>query len=171
MTPDRNEPHTPRPAADEACLEPVRRGIEPLIFEQSRPGHRGLDLPPAGVPEASLPDLLPGVALRTLPPRLPELSEPEVVRHYTRLSHLNHAVDLGIYPLGSCTMKYNPKLNDELAALPGFADLHPYQEESEVQGRLQLCGNGTGASARSRVWCGLSEALSNGGKGEMVGFL
>ena len=112
--------------------------MEPLIFDKSRPGLRGVQLPASGVPEAEMTTLLPGVELREAAPRLPELAEPQVVRHYTRLSHLNHSVDLGFYPLGSCTMKYNPKINDEIAALPGFADLHPYQDESEVQGALQL---------------------------------
>jgi glycine dehydrogenase subunit 2 len=97
-----------------------------------------MDLPAAGVPVADAAALLPGVHLRSTPPRLPEVAEPQVVRHYTRLSHLNHSVDTGLYPLGSCTMKYNPKLSDELASLPGFAALHPYQEESEVQGLLRL---------------------------------
>jgi glycine dehydrogenase subunit 2 len=83
---------------------------EPLIFDKSMPGHRGTDLPAIGVPTADLATLLEGVALRTTPPRLPELGELQVVRHYTRLSHLNHSVDTGFYPLGSCTMKYNPKL-------------------------------------------------------------
>ncbi len=111
---------------------------EPLIFDKSVPGHGGLDLPSPGVPAADLSSLLPGVRLRHDPPRLPEVAEPQVVRHYTRLSQLNHSVDTGFYPLGSCTMKHNPKLNDELAALPGFARLHPYQAESEVQGILRL---------------------------------
>ena len=111
---------------------------EPLIFEKSLPGHRGAELPAAGVPWEDIRRLLPGVALRTLPPQLPELAEPQVVRHYTRLSHLNHSVDTGFYPLGSCTMKHNPKLNDEMAALPGFAGLHPYQAEADVQGILRL---------------------------------
>jgi glycine dehydrogenase subunit 2 len=111
---------------------------EPLVFEKSVPGHRGADLPAAGVPAADVPSLLPGVRLRSDPPRLPELAEPQVVRHYTRLSQLNYSVDTGFYPLGSCTMKHNPKLNDEMAALPGFAALHPYQAEDEVQGILRL---------------------------------
>ena len=111
---------------------------EPLIFDKSLPGHRAADLPATGVPETDVSELLPGVPLRTPPPRLPELAEPQVVRHYTRLSHLNHSVDTGFYPLGSCTMKYNPKVNDEMAALPGFAELHPYQAQSEIQGILRL---------------------------------
>jgi glycine dehydrogenase subunit 2 len=114
------------------------RALEPVIYDLSRQGHRGMDLPAAGVPLQEVAKLLPGVALREEPPRLPELSEPEVVRHYTRLSRLNHAIDLGIYPLGSCTMKYNPKLTDELAALPALSRLHPYQNEADVQGTLEL---------------------------------
>jgi glycine dehydrogenase subunit 2 len=111
---------------------------EPLIFDKSLPGHRGADLPAAGVPAAAVSALLPGVPLRDEPPRLPEVAEPQVVRHYTRLSQLNFSIDTGFYPLGSCTMKHNPKLNEEMAALPGFADLHPYQAESQVQGLLRL---------------------------------
>ncbi len=112
--------------------------LEPPIFAHSAAGHRGVDLPPAGVPEADVNALLPGVRLRTVPPRLPQVAEAEVVRHYTRLAHLNHCVDTGFYPLGSCTMKYNPKMDDEVAALPGFAELHPYQPEEDLQGILEL---------------------------------
>ena len=112
--------------------------LEPPIFAQSMPGHRGVDLPASGVPATDLADLLPGVRLRQVPPALPEVAEAQVVRHYTRLAHLNHCVDTGFYPLGSCTMKYNPKVNDEVAALPGFAELHPYQAEADVQGILEL---------------------------------
>jgi glycine dehydrogenase subunit 2 len=111
---------------------------EPLVFEKSLPGHRGADLPATGVPLRAVSGLLPGVRLRTAPPRLPELAEPQVVRHYTRLSQLNHSVDTGFYPLGSCTMKHNPRLNEEMAGLPGFVDLHPYQAEDEVQGILRV---------------------------------
>ncbi len=111
---------------------------EPLIFDKSMSGHHGTDLPPVGVPGRTVADLLPGVALRADAPRLPEVSELQVVRHYTRLSHLNHSVDTGFYPLGSCTMKYNPKLNEEVCALPGFSGLHPYQRPDEVQGILGL---------------------------------
>jgi glycine dehydrogenase subunit 2 len=115
-----------------------RDRTEPLIFDKSSPGHRGTDLPAAGVPTSELAALLPGVALRSTLPRLPEISELEVVRHYTRLSNLNHSVDTGFYPLGSCTMKHNPKLNEEVSALPGFASLHPYQQQDEIQGILCL---------------------------------
>ncbi len=112
--------------------------LEPPIFAHSIAGHQGVDLPAAGVPRVEPAVLLPGVALRSAPPLLPRVAESQVVRHYTRLSHLNHCVDTGFYPLGSCTMKYNPKLDDEVAALPGFAEMHPYQPEADTQGILQL---------------------------------
>ena len=121
---------------------------EPLIFDKSMPGHRGTDLPAVGVPTHDVATLLPGVALRTTAPQLPELSELQVVRHYTRLSHLNHSIDTGFYPLGSCTMKYNPKLNEEMCALAGFAGLHPYQEQDEIQGMLRLMHETERALAR-----------------------
>ena len=114
--------------------------LEPLIFDRSRPGHRGAAGPSPGVDVGSAADLLAGAALRDRPPALPELSEPEVVRHYTRLSRLNHSVDLGMYPLGSCTMKYNPKLNDKAAAMPGFSQHHPLAPCSGVCPRCALAG-------------------------------
>src|SRR6185436_16026580 len=91
-----------------------------LLNEQGGPGHRGPELPKCDVPETPLAELLPGVALRS-ELALPQVSEPEVVRHFIELSTLNHHIDRGLYPLGSCTMKHNPKINDELASLPGFA--------------------------------------------------
>ncbi len=95
-------------------------------------------MPPADVPTQPLEALLPGAALAAAPPALPEVTEPEVVRHYTNLSTLNMSVDTHFYPLGSCTMKYNPKRNERIAAMPGMADLHPYQPESTLQGMLEL---------------------------------
>jgi glycine dehydrogenase subunit 2 len=109
------------------------KSIEPLIFELSSHGRRGTLLPELDVPPADLPAEL----LREELP-LPEVTEVDVVRHYVRLSQLNHAVDVGFYPLGSCTMKYNPKVNDVAAQLPGFSYTHPYQPESTVQGNLAL---------------------------------
>lgn len=108
--------------------------LEPLAFELSRAGHVGYFLPP------KFPDVskLPKKLLRERPPELPELSELEVVRHYTRLSQMNYGVDSGFYPLGSCTMKYNPKVCDELAALETAANIHPLQAEENVQGALEL---------------------------------
>ena len=112
---------------------------EPLLFERSRPGREGYSLPALDVPEVDPASLLPAGALRDDLPTLPELSEVEVVRHFTRLSTWNAAVDLGLYPLGSCTMKYNPKLNERAARLPGFAGAHPLQPVAEQQGFLELC--------------------------------
>ena len=110
----------------------------PLIFERSVPGRRGYRLPPSEVPACRPGEALPEEALRPTPPPLPEVAEFDVVRHYTRLSQLNFSVDTHFYPLGSCTMKYNPKLNERVAALPGFAWLHPLQPASQTQGMLAL---------------------------------
>lgn len=109
-----------------------------LLFETSRRG-RGTDVAPrSDVPDRPLDSLLPASELAAAPPPLPELGELDVVRHYTRLSQLNMAIDSHFYPLGSCTMKYNPKRNERLAALPGLASIHPYQDESTLQGMLEL---------------------------------
>lgn len=106
---------------------------EPTIFEITSPGRQGFRFPESDVPLAELPD---GLVRKILP--LPELSEMDVVRHFTRLSQLNHGVDIGFYPLGSCTMKYNPKINEETARLPGLAHIHPFQPIETVQGALGL---------------------------------
>ena len=105
-----------------------------LIFEKSQAGRRGGELPHYELPRAKVPDEL----RRETPPRLPELAEPEIVRHFTELSTRNFGIDTGFYPLGSCTMKYNPRVNERLAMLPGFRDLHPYQDEDASQGALEL---------------------------------
>lgn len=113
------------------------RALSP-IFELSAPGRRGATLPASDVPYAALDDILPAEARAHALPDLPEVAEPDVVRHYTCISQLNMSVDTHFYPLGSCTMKYNPKRNERLASLPGLLDLHPYQSESSHQGMLQL---------------------------------
>ncbi len=111
----------------------------PLIFERSRPGRRGVRFQPKEDVPAFHPEVeIPHDLLRTVPPDLPEVAENDVVRHYTQLSTLNYGVDTGFYPLGSCTMKYNPKVNDWAAGLPGFADVHPLQPDYATQGLLQL---------------------------------
>ncbi len=112
--------------------------VETLIFEKGAPGRRAASMPAMDVPTESLEDMLPGALLREEPAPLPEVSEIEVVRHYTHLSQRNFGVDTGFYPLGSCTMKYNPKLNEDIAALPGFARIHPLQPEYSVQGAIQV---------------------------------
>ncbi len=118
------------------------RWDEPIIFELGGLGRRGY-LPPRPEPELAeslgpVESLLPPELVRKEPPKLPELSEPEVVRHFTRLSQMNYCVDLGLYPLGSCTMKYNPKLCDQVASLPQVQWAHPYQDERTVQGLLAI---------------------------------
>ncbi|MEX0978172.1 MAG: aminomethyl-transferring glycine dehydrogenase subunit GcvPB, partial [Pirellulales bacterium] len=109
-----------------------------LLFELARPGRRAARLPSADVPEVPLAELLPGEAIAAVPPPLPELTEPELVRHFTNLSTQNMSVDTHFYPLGSCTMKYNPKRNERLASLSGMTDLHPYQPTATLQGLLEL---------------------------------
>ncbi|MBV9521235.1 MAG: aminomethyl-transferring glycine dehydrogenase subunit GcvPB [Alphaproteobacteria bacterium] len=106
---------------------------EPLLFEQDAAGRCGVDLPEPPAHKTRL-----GAAKRTRPIGLPGLSEPQVVRHFTRLSQKNYAIDSGLYPLGSCTMKHNPRLNEKMARLPGFADVHPMQPQSTVQGAIEL---------------------------------
>ena len=112
---------------------------EPLLFERSRPGRVGYSLPDPDVPVADPEAVFEAGFLRDDLPALPELSEVDVVRHFTRISTWNAAVDLGFYPLGSCTMKYNPKINEWAARLPGFAQIHPLQPVATAQGMLELC--------------------------------
>jgi glycine dehydrogenase subunit 2 len=105
-----------------------------LIYEKSQPGRRGIGVPDTGLP---VPEVPPELA-RKSPPRLPELAEPEVLRHFTELSTRNFGIDTGFYPLGSCTMKYNPRINERVVALPGFANLHPLVVDDAAQGTLEL---------------------------------
>ncbi len=114
------------------------RQTEPTIFELSAPGRQGMSLPEVDVPEIPVEKLIPQALIREKPPELPEVAEGDVVRHYTRLSNLNYGVDNGFYPLGSCTMKYNPKVNEDMARLSGFTAAHPYQPEELSQGALEL---------------------------------
>jgi glycine dehydrogenase subunit 2 len=109
-------------------------GPEPLLYEKSRPGRRASSLPMPGLPPVAVPDHL----RRARPPRLPEISEPELVRHFTALADRTFGIDTGFYPLGSCTMKHNPRVNERLVSLPGFRDLHPQQEPEAAQGALEL---------------------------------
>lgn len=109
-----------------------------LIFELSAPDRVAYSLPACDVPEEDLSSLLPEHCLRKQQAELPEISEVDLIRHYTALSKRNHGVDSGFYPLGSCTMKYNPKRNEKVAGLSGFTSIHPYQAEETVQGALEL---------------------------------
>jgi len=126
------------PAAEARPVQTIsgNRGLqieEPLLFEQDSPGHCGVDLPEPPPFRSRLNGLE-----RKGKIGLPGLSEPQIVRHFTRLSQKNYAIDSGLYPLGSCTMKHNPRLNEKMARLPGFADVHPLQPESSVQGAFEL---------------------------------
>lgn len=112
--------------------------LEPLIFEYSKPGRKAYSLPALDVPDTNIEEIIPGEYRRESGVDLPEVSEVDLVRHFTKLSQLNHGVDIGFYPLGSCTMKYSPKVNEEAANLPGFTELHPYMPEELVQGALKL---------------------------------
>jgi glycine dehydrogenase subunit 2 len=112
--------------------------LQPVILGQGAPGRRGVVIPEAAVPAPPLSEVLPAAMLRREAPALPQQSELEIVRHYLRLSQLNHAIDKGFYPLGSCTMKYNPKVNEWAARLDGLANIHPYQPESQLQGALEI---------------------------------
>lgn len=116
----------------------MKKQNQPLIFEMSREGRIGYSLPENDVPEVDLAELFPSEYIREEAPELPEVSELDIMRHYTALSNRNHGVDSGFYPLGSCTMKYNPKINENVARFPGFAHIHPLQDESTVQGALEL---------------------------------
>ncbi|AEH53741.1 MULTISPECIES: aminomethyl-transferring glycine dehydrogenase subunit GcvPB [Heyndrickxia] len=109
-----------------------------LIFERSKPGRIAYSLPEMDVPEVDAAGLFPPEYIRKQDAELPEVSELDLMRHYTKLSENNHGVDSGFYPLGSCTMKYNPKINETVARFPGFAHIHPLQDESTVQGALGL---------------------------------
>ncbi|WP_066637699.1 aminomethyl-transferring glycine dehydrogenase subunit GcvPB [Desulfolucanica intricata] len=110
----------------------------PLIFEISKPGRKGYSLPECDVIKTEIKELLPAEMLRVEEIDLPEVSEIDIARHYTAYSRMNYGVDNGFYPLGSCTMKYNPKINEDMARLPGFANIHPYQPEEISQGALRV---------------------------------
>ena len=143
---------------------------EPLIFERGTPGRTGASLAPLDVPAAD-PKALFGASFREEPAHLPEVSEPEAFRHYVRLSQQNFAIDLGMYPLGSCTMKYNPKVNEWAARLPGFANLHPYAPEHTIQGALELMWRLEAALAEivGMDRCTLQPAA--GAQGELTGLM
>ncbi len=118
-------------------VRPHQTQNEALVFEKSSPGKRAYKLPPLDVPAVDASSLL-GAAHRKTPGLLPELSEIEIIRHFTRLSTWNYAIDLGMYPLGSCTMKYNPRVNEAVARIEGLAEAHPYRPDSLAQGILEV---------------------------------
>lgn len=144
---------------------------EKLILEVSSPGRRGASLPPCDVPKKSLDEMLPPQFQRKTLPRLPEVSELDVIRHFTRLSQLNYSVDTHFYPLGSCTMKYNPRVHEEVAGLEAFARLHPYQPHEQVQGMLEILYH---FSELLKEICGLPEFSlqpAAGAQGELSGMM
>jgi glycine dehydrogenase subunit 2 len=141
------------------------------IFERSRESRRAFTPPATDVPEVAVEELLPDWARRERPPELPEVPEPEIVRHYNDLSRKNFDVDTGFYPLGSCTMKYNPKLHERVAALPGHARLHPLQDPSQAQGALELMWRLQEALSEVAGLPHVSLQPSAGSQGEMAGLL
>jgi glycine dehydrogenase subunit 2 len=165
--------------ASEASRAPVLAlGATPLqgdevrtIFQKGAPGRRAFTCPPLDVPTLDISELLPERFRRAVPPRLAEVSEPEIVRHYVGLSKRNFDLDSGFYPLGSCTMKHNPRLHERVAALPGHARLHPLQDPASAQGALELMWNLQGALAEISGLPHVSLQPSAGSHGELAGVL
>ena len=143
----------------------------PLIFEKSVPGRQGVRTIPVRDSSQSMGDMLPAGLLRKEPPVIPEVGEVDVVRHFTALSKRNYGLDDGFYPLGSCTMKHNPKINETMARLPGFAELHPEQPDESVQGALQLMFELQGMLAEITGMDAFSLAPAAGAHGEQTGLL
>ena len=141
------------------------------IFERGAPGRRAFSAPPLDVPAVKPAEVIPQALLRSSPPRLPEVSEPEIVRHYVRLSKRNFDLDSGFYPLGSCTMKHNPRLHERVAALPGHARLHPLQDPERAQGALELMWRLERALAELAGLPHVSLQPSAGSQGELAGVL
>jgi glycine dehydrogenase subunit 2 len=161
-----------RPSAGRAASLPLLgRDGEPTLFELSSPGRRGWSFRDTGVPEWAADELVPAEHLAAAPPALPEVSERDLVAHFSRLSSRNYSVDHGSYPLGSCTMKYNPKLCDAVAAMPGLASCHPAQPDEQIQGWLTLLAD------LERILCeatGTAAATlqpAAGAQGELTGLL
>ena len=139
----------------------------PLIFERSQPGRRAGRVPDYGLPPPELPSDL----RRKRQPRLPEVSEPELVRHFTRLSTRTFGIDTGFYPLGSCTMKHNPRVNERVVNFPGFRDLHPLQEEEGAQGALELMWRLQEILAEVAGLHAVSLQPAAGSQGELTGLM
>ncbi|MGI5891454.1 MAG: aminomethyl-transferring glycine dehydrogenase subunit GcvPB [Bacillota bacterium] len=142
-----------------------------LLFEKSVAGRIAYSLPDCDVPFDGVGAYLPQQYLRSEDATLPQLSELDVVRHYTQLSQKNHGVDGGFYPLGSCTMKYNPKINEDMAALVGFTDIHPYQDEETVQGNLDLMYQLQAMLAKITGMDNVTLMPAAGAHGEMTGLM
>lgn len=142
-----------------------------LIFEISKEGRKAYSLPKCDVEEVNLESLIPSEFLSDKELDLPEVSEVDVIRHYTQLSNKNYGVDTGFYPLGSCTMKYNPKINEDMASLSGFANIHPYQPEHTVQGALELMYNLDRMLAEVAGMERMTLQPAAGAHGELVGLM
>ena len=149
----------------------MQRDRAVTIFEKGAPGRRAFGAPPRDVPERPLDELIPARLRRREPARLPEISEPELVRHYVALSRRNFDLDSGFYPLGSCTMKHNPRLHERVAALPGHARLHPLTEPARAQGALALMWNLERALSEIAGLPHVSLQPSAGSHGELAGVL
>jgi glycine dehydrogenase subunit 2 len=158
-------------AAQGPAASPLQRERATTIFQKGAPGRRAFVCPPSEVPDVDGERLLPVRFRRTSPPRLPEVSEPEIVRHYVGISKRNFDLDSGFYPLGSCTMKHNPRLHERVAALPGHARLHPLQDPDRAQGALELMYNLQGALAEISGLPHVSLQPSAGSHGELAGVL
>ncbi len=144
----------------------MRKQLEPLIFEISSPGRKAYTLPGLDVPEAELPESYAREQLK-----LPEVSELDFVRHYTHLSQMNYSIDTVFYPLGSCTMKYNPKVNEKAAAIEGLTQVHPLQPQSTVQGSLELMYNLQELLKEISGFAAVSMQPAAGAHGEFAGVL
>jgi len=149
----------------------AERSYDKLVFELSSPGRIAFSLPESDVPVSDPAALIPRQYLRGEAPALPEVSELDVVRHYSRLSQLNYGVDTHFYPLGSCTMKYNPRINEDMARLPGFARAHPLTPEPAAQGALTLMHELAGALAEIAGMDAVSLQPAAGAQGELAGVL
>ncbi len=146
-------------------------GYDRLVFELSSPGRIGYSLAENDTPTKPVADLLPAKYLRSAPPQLPEVSEFDVVRHYSRLSRMNYGLDTHFYPLGSCTMKYNPKINEDMARLPGFGRLHPLAPAALSQGALRLIHELAAMLAEIAGMDAVSLQPAAGAQGEFAGVL
>ena len=163
--------HAPERGGPAVTESPLQRERATTIFEKSVEGRRAFTPPALDVPEKPLDELLPAKLRRSDPAKLPEVAEPEVVRHYVKLSKRNFDLDSGFYPLGSCTMKHNPRLHERVAALPGHARLHPLQSAEHAQGALELMWNLERALAEVAGLPHVSLQPSAGSHGELAGVL
>ncbi|HTC71632.1 MAG TPA: aminomethyl-transferring glycine dehydrogenase subunit GcvPB, partial [Solirubrobacteraceae bacterium] len=165
------ETRQPLGGAPAIATPPMQRDVARTIFQRGAPGRRAFVCPELDVPAVDVGELLPERFRRAQPPRLPEVSEPEIVRHYVGISKRNFDLDSGFYPLGSCTMKHNPRLHERVAALPGHARLHPLQDPEHAQGALELMWNLQRALSEISGLAHVSLQPSAGSHGELAGVL